>query len=69
MRAWNKGVRRDPDKFPTLKRDDQWADYEPDLRIVASVQDVEEVLDPGHNPSTADKPLFDKKNTFMSSVF
>ena len=69
LRDWSKGVKRDPAQFPTLKREDDWPTYQPDLITTATVQEVEEVLNPGYNPPTTDAGIFQKKQTYMTSVF
>ena len=69
LRDWSKGVKRDLTQFPTLKREDDWPTYQPDLLTTATVQEVDEVLNPGYNPSTADVDIFRKKQTYMTSVF
>ena len=48
---FKRGIKRDQDKFPILKRNQDWDKVQQDTIIQAKAQDVEDVLDPACMPN------------------
>ena len=70
IREWKRGIKRDQDKFPTLKRDAGWKVWNNLFVTQANAQDVGNVLDPTYNPTTiTEKALFAEQQKFMLAVF
>ena len=65
-----KGIKRDQDKFPTLKRDAGWKVWNNLFVTQANAQDVGNVLDPTYQPSNpTERALFAEQQKFMLAVF
>ena len=52
--AFKRGIKRDPTHFTSLKRDQDWDEWEANMRITATSQGVEEVLNPSYTPKNKD---------------
>ena len=70
LTAFKRGIKRDPTHFNSFKRDSDWDDWEAHVRITATGQGVEEILDSGYKPKGKDdKTLFLEKQKYMFQVF
>ena len=67
---WERGIKRDPNLFPTIKRDADWKDFSDKMLLEAKAQLVDDILDSTYKPGTKDeKDLFILKKNYMMSVF
>ena len=67
---WEKGIKRDPTLFPTIKRDADWKDFSDKMLLEAKAQLVDDILDSTYKAGTKDeKDLFILKKKYMMSVF
>ena len=67
---WERGIKRDPNLFPTIKRDADWKHFSDKMLLEAKAQLVDDILDPTYRPTTKDeKDLFLLKKNYMMSVF
>ena len=67
---WEKGIKRDPNLFPIIKRDADWKDFSDKMILEAKSQLTYDVLDPTFKPSNQDEiALFVLKQNYMMSVF
>ena len=70
LAAFKRGIKRDPTHFNSFKRDSDWDDWEAHIRITATGQGVEEILDNNYVPKNKDdKTLFLEKQKYMFQVF
>ena len=69
MSLSTKTIKYDASSFPTLKNQNQWDDFNRKLVATARAQELSEVLDVKYSPKTDEKDLFDKKKSFIYSVF
>ena len=69
LALWDRGVKRDPLLFPTLKDEKFNESWHRAMRSQARAQRVEKILDPTYAPTTNDeKELFDRAQAYMYSV-
>jgi len=67
---WERGIKRDPSLFPTIKRDADWKEFSDKMLLEAKAQLVDDILDSTYKPGTKDeKDLFIYKKNYMMSVF
>jgi hypothetical protein len=67
---FKKGIKRDPNLFPTLKKDNQWDGYHHTLHAQTHAQDVSQVIGTSYVPTTTkDIVLFAEKQKYMYAVF
>ena len=67
---WERGIKRDPNLFPTIKMDADWKDFSDKMLLEAKAQLVDDVLNLSYKPATTDeKDLFLLKKNYMMSVF
>ncbi len=69
LEIWQRGARRDADKFPILSDDRYNADWHRSFEIQATAQDLSNVLNPNYKPPSSEEALFKKQNEFIFSVF
>ena len=69
MACFKKGIKREETAYPTLKDEWYFDGFSRSLYITAKSHECEQVLDPDHTPSNAEKDLFEAKQIFMFSVF
>ena len=68
LASFKKGILREEIAYPTLK-DERYLDgFSRSLYITAKSHECEQVLDPDHTPTNAEKDLFEAKQIFMFSV-
>jgi hypothetical protein len=69
VQEFDKGIKRDPAAFPTLKDERYWDSFWRTTKAVARTQRVDQVLDPRYIPIGALKTdLFDRQKAYMYSV-
>ena len=56
---WERGIKQDPNFFPTIKMDIDWKDFSDKMLLEAKAQLVDDVLDPSYKPVTTDEIFFD----------
>ena len=67
---WEKGIKRDPNLFPTIKRDADWKDFSDKMILEAKSQLTYDVLDPTYTPANQqEQDIFVLKQNYMMSVF
>jgi hypothetical protein len=67
---FKKGIKRDPASFTVMKDSTQWDSVHRTLKSQTCYQDVDDILDPCYQPTTAeDIALFAEKQKYMYSVF
>jgi hypothetical protein len=67
---FKKGIKRDPASFTVMKDSKQWDSVHRTLKAQTCYQDVDDILDPCYQPTTAeDIALFAEKQKYMYSVF
>ena len=70
LTAFKRGIKRDPTHYNAFKRDSDWDDWEAHIRITATGQGVEDVLNYKYKPvGDNDKSLFLEKQKYMFQVF
>ena len=70
LTAFKRGIKRDPTHFNSFKRDSDWDEWEAHVRITATGQGVEEILDSAYKPKSKDAmTLFLEKQKYMFQVF
>ena len=67
--SFRKGIKREETAYLTLKDERYFDGFSRSLYITAKSHECEEVLDPEHTPTNAEKDLFEAKQVFMFSVF
>ena len=65
---WEKGVKRDQSLFLEFKLEKQWEHFWIHTMAQAAAQNIAEVLDPTYRPTQAERPIFDKKQEYMTAV-
>jgi hypothetical protein len=67
---FKKGIKQDPASFTVMKDSKQWDSVHRTLKAQMCYQDVDNILDPCYQPTTAeDIALFAEKQKYMYSVF
>ena len=70
LTAFKRGIKRDPTHFNSFKRDSDWDEWEAHVRITATGQGVEDILNSKYKPTGKDdKSLFLEKQKYMFQVF
>ena len=68
--AFKKSIKKDSKAFPDLTNDHKWETSKQKLHVEASVQGLENVLDPHFmSEDVANQCLFEEQTKFMASVF
>ena len=67
---WKKGVRRDTSAFPNFTDEKQWDNWARTVEAEATMQHVDDVLDPSYCPTTrAELAVFREHNHYMYAIF
>jgi hypothetical protein len=70
LEAFKKSIRRDPSQFKPFNDKQSWATWHLQFVATARAQDLQDLLDPNHVPTTSDDiGVFKAKKEYLYSVF
>ena len=70
VESFKRSIKRDSSQFTNFKEGKYWDTWRRNALATARAQDIDDVLDPEHSPSTQEeRNLFSEKQKFMCSVF
>ena len=69
MKAFNRGIKRDPNHFQTFSNERNWSDYQDHTIDTANSQSIEDFLDPTYVPIKGDTTdLFIAKQKYVFQI-